>query len=68
MQIKIGNSYWRSRKANKTRRSTMPVISLYIQLSTSNTFPDLFVHEFLLDTAMFIHFRKKFSLSEEIMG
>jgi hypothetical protein len=46
----------------------MPVISLYIQLSTSNTFPDLFVYEFLLDTAMFIHFRKKFSLSEEIMG
>lgn len=34
MQIKIGNSYWKSKKANKTRRYTTPVISLYVQLIT----------------------------------
>lgn len=34
MQIKIRNSYWKSKKANKTRRYTTPVISLHVQLIT----------------------------------
>lgn len=34
MQIKIGNSYWKSKKANKTQRYTAPVISLHTQLIT----------------------------------
>lgn len=34
MQIKIGNSYWKSKKTNKTRRYTTPAISLYVQLIT----------------------------------